>query len=489
MPGPPMIAVFLCLAVIVLASPGADAAESSLPEALTETTRECLDCHRTENPGLYQQWGASKHFGANVGCYECHAAEKTDSDWLRDGVHDDYVISTIVSPGDCGRCHAKEADEFLNSHHSKAGRIMGSLDNMLAEVVEGTRGFVTPMFPNGISAAAVNGCWQCHGSIVAVDEQTGLLDPATWPNTGIGRVNPDGTEGSCTACHSRHSFSAALARQPENCGKCHLGPDHPQYEIYQESKHGIAYNAHRDKMALESSKWIVGEDYTAAPTCATCHMSATSNQEISHNIGLRIKWNNRPVHSKLSHETDAKWGLESASITAEERRENMIDVCLACHQRRFVDGFFTQYEGLIEMYETKYAIPGEKLYQAAVAVLNTDPDYTKFNHPIDWTWFEIWHHEGRRARHGAAMMAPDYTHWHGTYDLAKHWMTKYIPELREIIRDFDGKPEAKEQVAALKALLHEVQNSDAWKWSINKEDPKAKADRQKRQQEFDSRYK
>ena len=91
------------------------------------------------------------------------------------------------------------------------------------------------------------------------------------------------------------------------------------------------------------------------------------------------------------------------------------------------------------MYETKYAIPGEKLYKAAVAVLKTDPGYTKFNHAIDWTWFEIWHHEGRRARHGAAMMAPDYTHWHGTYDLAKHWMTKYVPEIKEIIHDFARK--------------------------------------------------
>jgi hypothetical protein len=113
----------------------------------------------------------------------------------------------------------------------------------------------------------------------------------------------------------------------------------------------------------------------------------------------------------------------------------------------------------------------------------TNPGYTEFNHPIDWTWFEIWHHEGRRARHGASMMAPDYTHWHGTYDLAKHWMTKYIPELREIIHDFAEKPEAKQQVAALLALLDEVQNSDAWKWSST-EDQKVKADRLKRREEF-----
>ncbi len=30
------------------------------------------------------------------------------------------------------------------------------------------------------------------------------------------------------------------------------------------------------------------------------------------------------------------------------------------------------------------------------------------------------------------MMAPDYTHWHGIYEVAKHWYTKFIPELQEI---------------------------------------------------------
>jgi hypothetical protein len=122
-------------------------------------------------------------------------------------------------------------------------------------------------------------------------------------------------------------------------------------------------------------------------------------------------------------------------------------------------------------------------------VLKTDPDYTKFNRNIDWTWFEIWHHEGRRARHAAAMMAPDYKHWHGTYDLAKHWMTKFIPEIKEIIHEFEDSPVAEEQVATLKKTLEEVQNTDQWKWSINKEDQATKDARKKRQEAFRDRYK
>ena len=138
-------------------------------------------------------------------------------------------ISTIVSPKDCSTCHSKEVSEFEASHHAQGGKILGSLDNVLAEVVEGTRALKTPAFPMGVSAAAVNGCWQCHGSEVKVLDE-GKLDPATWPNTGIGRLNPDGSRGACSACHSRHSFSVEQARNPENCGKCHMGPDHPQLE-------------------------------------------------------------------------------------------------------------------------------------------------------------------------------------------------------------------------------------------------------------------
>jgi nitrate/TMAO reductase-like tetraheme cytochrome c subunit len=481
-----MVKVLAAVLVVGAFTGTALAFQSNLPKELTEETRACVACHQEQNPGLYQMWGASKHYGANVGCYECHRAEKGDKDILKDGIHDEFTIATIVSPADCARCHTKEVDEFTTSHHSKAGRIMGSLDNLLAEVIEGNNGLVTPMFPAGISAVAVNGCWQCHGGVVQILKD-GTPDPATWPNTGMGRVNPDGSEGSCTACHQRHEFSAAQARHPDNCGKCHLGPDHPQKEIYEESKHGIAFFANEGKMNLSSSKWIVGEDYTTAPTCATCHMSATKNQKVSHNIGLRIKWNNRPPRSKLSHETDQTWKLASAAITADTRRTNMKDVCASCHQTTFVDGFFVQYEGLLELYDKKYAVPGLELYQLATAVLKTDTTYAEFSRPVDWTWFEIWHHEGRRARHGAAMQAPDYTHWHGTYEMAKHWMRDFVPELKEIMAEY--KSSAPKEVEALEAGFDRVMNSDNWRWALNKEDPKVKAARQKRQEEFNARYK
>ena len=145
-----------------------------------------------------------------------------------------------------------------------------------------------------------------------------LFDSDTWPNTGIGRINLDGSRGSCTACHSRHDFSRRRARQPENCGKCHLGPDHPQKEIYEESKHGIAYRDLKDDMNMDSPQWVLGQDYSQAPTCATCHMSGNIQNGgiITHDPGERISWTNRPPVS-LVMDTDVNHAVITAADPVE----------------------------------------------------------------------------------------------------------------------------------------------------------------------------
>lgn len=449
----------------------------------SEQSKACAECHKKESHSIYEQWGSSKHYRANVGCYECHKAEEGDADAF---THEGELIAVIVSPKDCGKCHEQEVAEFAGSHHAKGGRILGSLDNVLAEVVEGNNGFKTMGHPEGISAAAVNGCWQCHGSEVVVLPD-GSLDPATWPNTGIGRINPDGSEGACTACHTRHSFSAAQARTPDTCGKCHMGPDHPQLEIYNESKHGIVYRANVDKMNLDSEKWIVGEDYDAAPTCATCHMSATKDQPVTHDIGMRISWNNRPPISVRPEVSDAKMGLPGKDVPWTERRDNMVNVCTNCHNEKFVNNFYLQYDALIDLYHDKFAKPGVALYNAAKPLLNKP----NFSNKIDFIWFEIWHHEGRRARHGASMMGPDYTHWHGTYEIARNFYTEFIPELRELAMHnlHSEDPARKEAAENLNALLDETLQSENHRWFINQMPDTEKAKRQARKDEFQGRYK
>ncbi len=476
-----VLVVALCLSAGAWAQGTIAGAGYILPE-LTAESKACAECHKMQSPGIYEEWGASKHFRGNIGCFECHRAEKDDADaWYHEGQH----ISIIVSPRDCARCHAKEAEQFANSHHSKAARILGSLDNTLAEVVEGNQGFKTLAFPEGVSAAAVNGCWQCHGTEVKVLPD-GKLDPATWPNTGIGRINPDGSEGSCAACHSRHAFSVEQVRQPENCGKCHMGPDHPQMEIYNESKHGIAFRANIDKMNLKNPKWIVGEDYSAAPTCATCHMSATKTMPVTHDVGMRISWNNRPAVSVRPEVADEKLGLPGKDIPWQTRRENMMNVCSACHNQSFSDAFYVQYDALLDLYHEKFAKPGLELMAAAKPLLRP----AEFSNKIDFIWYEIWHHEGRRARHGASMMGPDITHWHGTYEVAKNFYSEFIPELQELAdHNVDSEDAAKKEAAMkLQTTLDTVLSSDNHKWYLNKLDPETLAERQKKQEEFKARY-
>ena len=473
----------VCLYVVLLCG-WAAAEEGPWLAEMSGRTKACVRCHREESRGLYQQWGESKHYRGNVGCYECHAAQEGDADAFKH--YGNVLIATLVTPKDCAACHPNEAKQFGESRHSKAGRILGSLDNVLAEVVEGNRGMVTEGFPEGVSAAAVSGCWQCHGSEVKVLEG-GKLDPTSFPNSGIGRINPDGSEGSCNACHQRHQFSAAQARHPDTCGKCHMGPDHPQLEIYNESKHGIAFRANIDDVHLEREKWIVGEDYSTGPTCATCHMSATERQPVTHSIGTRISWNNRPAVSIRANEADAKMGLGTAELTWQARRGNMVDVCMSCHNEAFAESFFVQYDGVVELYNEKFGKPGARLYGLAQKLL---PRGTQFANKIDFTWFEIWHHEGRRARHGASMQGPDYTHWHGTYEVAKHWYAKYVPELEELIEAGKASKDAERRKAAeeLEAELAKVLNSDDHKWYLGKMDPEEKARRDKAQEAFKARY-
>ncbi len=445
------------------------------------SSSKCVECHDKLSPGIIDHWEGSTHALKGIGCVECHIAEKTDADAFE---HYGETIATVVTPLDCAKCHPKESAEFQHSHHAKAGNILASLDNFLAETVEGSRLPFAPHSPTpGMEVDMVNGmasvnsgCKQCHGSLVSLVSTDGgvitvndlqpdekgkptnrdavakiarnennepILDTASWPNTGIGRLNLDGSKGSCSACHSRHDFSPRRARQPENCGKCHLGPDHPQKEIYEESKHGVAFRDLRETMNLDATKWVLGEDYTQAPTCATCHMSAHSRQKdgkgVTHDPGERLSWTNRPpisarmdtdVDHKVIKETDPTLRAGMIHDSWQNKRDRMKQVCLHCHTSNYVNGFYKQYDDFVINYNEKFAKPGKKIMAAlkSTGLLTKTP----FDEEIEWTWFYLWHHEGRRARHGASMMAPDYAHWHGMYEVAERFYMELIPQAREL---------------------------------------------------------
>jgi hypothetical protein len=50
-----------------------------------------------------------------------------------------------------------------------------------------------------------------------------------------------------------------------------------------------------------------------------------------------------------------------------------------------------------------------------------------FDQPIDFTYFETWHHWGRTAKFGIWMQGADYVQWHGAYEILAD-----LADLREL---------------------------------------------------------
>jgi hypothetical protein len=378
---------------------------------LSRETEECIECHSELMPGLIRQWNSSKHKIRGIGCFECHNVERTEADAI---AHEGAIVTTIVTPEDCGKCHEKEMEEFLASSHATSRDIFITKSESMEELPE--------------KALLTFTCRQCHGSMVEI-RKDGTPDPDTWPNSGIGRINPDGSKGACSACHIGHRFSKEDTRRPEVCGRCHLGPDHPQLDIYEESKHGIQYEAYESTLKLKSEKWVAGMDYFDAPTCATCHMGATRHQPVTHDVGKRLS---RKLRASIITKRE----------DSEEKLENMRDVCKSCHSFRFIDNFYQQTDNIIEMYNTRFAIPAKEI--RAFLVSEGVIKKSDLTEKLEWQYKEFLYHEGRKAQHAAAMGGADYAWRHGIYNVAKHFYTEFLPAVETACKKA-GRPELYEK--------------------------------------------
>ncbi|MBW2059745.1 MAG: cytochrome C [Deltaproteobacteria bacterium] len=256
--------------------------------------RICIDCHSKTNPGIVSSWNQSRMAWSGVTCIDCHGSDHKSGD-------DAFRISMLVGRV-CERCHQEEARQFHEGKHAGAWTSVYALSDVEAlpvELVEGEQG-----------------CGGCHA---------------------IGRW-----DGGCDSCHTRHTFSREEARQPTACLPCHGGINHPQYEIWQTSKHGVVF---------EVSKKGRG------PTCQTCHMPRG-------NHGVRTAWS---LLGLRASGTDSEWAESRRTIlrwlglidaagkpTAKldgrkargivllsyekwkEQRDRMVETCARCHSRLFV---------------------------------------------------------------------------------------------------------------------------------------------------------
>lgn len=404
----------------------------------------CVACHSSQTPSIVEDWKRSKHFEVGVNCYVCHQVK--EGDYAEE--HHGYWITPVVSPKKCAMCHEEEYLANSKSKHAYAsingplktwykamvGKGLNPLDSDTARQnppEEFIRDLVTPLYPasgvlekTGINdvpefmhANQLLGCLECHGSYVYAEN--GEL--VGWPNIGVGRINPDGSIGACSSCHTAHQFSIKEARKPETCGKCHLGPDHPQIEIYEQSHHGARYEADEENWNWTAMPWKAGADFSA-PTCAACHMSEIANPSGkvivsgTHDVGSRLKWEIQAkfIMYQSSNSNLAAGGFKPDKELGEENRERMEKVCMQCHSPEWVENYFKKYEMVLEDYNitAKYTL----------ALLNKmyDEGLIDKSNPIDefpeFMWYYVWHHDGRRWRMGASMMGPDYTHWNGAVD-------------------------------------------------------------------------
>jgi len=392
-----------------------------------EARTRCIECHMSKTPGIYHDWSKSLHAKADVGCIRCHQPDD-DKPIISENhlQYDSTPVSLVITPKTCRGCHPTEADQYSKSKHAHTLEIIWKLDHWLNDDMNN-------------AVERTTGCYSCHGTVVEVVD--GRPQPGTWPNVGVGRKNPDGTRGSCSSCHTRHRFSVAEARRPEACAQCHLGPDHPQIEIYNESKHGAIYHAEGSEWSWspDDGPWKAGSSYRT-PTCAACHMSEADGVPATHDVTERLSWETqapltvRPSEFKaFPAETDWK-----------EERAKMKTVCLQCHSEGWTDDHFSNLDRVVENYNDNYYTPIKTLIDSLYKeeLLSSD---RYFDEDLEWEFYELWHHEGRRARMGAAMMAPDYAWWHGFYELKHRYIAimKHGFDLRQkgpghIHRDFPG---------------------------------------------------
>ena len=391
----------------------------------------CIECHKKENPGIFTDWAHSRHASANITCIDCHRADETDPDVSKEhfkqyersdqpfGKPEYKVpISAVVTPKDCSRCHPDEVKQYSRSKHANTLEIVWKVD---------------PWMNKGMNSdnERTTGCYHCHGAILKVKD--GKLTPDTWPSVGVGRINLDGSKGSCTSCHTRHRFSVAEARKPEACGQCHLGPDHPQIEIFTESKHGDIYATFGKEYNWNAAPgtWTPGVDYRG-PVCASCHMSGAGSVLTTHDVTERLSWelqaplSVRPENFK-PFPAKTNWKVE---------REKMEAICMQCHSKLWVKNHFAQLDKTVQEYNDVYFKPAKKMltqmYEKGLM------DKSKFfDEDPELNFYELWHHEGRRNRMGVAMAGPDYAWWHGAYDM-KPKFNAFMKECLEAIKT--GKP-------------------------------------------------
>ncbi len=375
-----------------------------------EKSDECISCHTELTPGIVADWKVSMHAEKDVGCHLCHGVSHKTAE--------DVDLVKTVTAETCNNCHKDQFSQFSKSKHALAWAAMKAMP--------------TTHFKPMVLIDGMKGCGGCH--------KIGLKEPEE-----IDRLKAEGSGygfASCDSCHTRHTFSVAEAREPEACATCHMGFDHPQWEMYSTSKHGIRHTLKRQGVLPEGSQ---------APTCQTCHMPE-GNHDIHTAwgfLGVRTDglapypgeskewWADRVTilqalgvldpEGKPTARLDVVAGAQVARLSAEEfdvQRDRMLKVCGDCHSDAFAEAELAKGDKMIRetdrlLAEAIRIIAG--LYQDGVLDKPENyaypfPDLLTFHDsptPIENRLFLMHLKHRMRAFQGAFHNNPDYALWYG----------------------------------------------------------------------------
>jgi hypothetical protein len=379
----------------------------------------CVDCHKKVTPSIVSDWQLSKHSQNKIDCSECHGDQHKSAK--------DVIKVKIPMPDTCANCHEERVKQFKSGKHAVSWAAMKAMPTFHWQPMALTEG--------------LKGCGGCH--------KIGLKSEAD-----IKELKKEGAGfglASCDACHTRHIFSVQEAKQPQACQTCHMGFDHPQWEMYSSSKHGVRYLLKQIK-ALPPN--------VAAPTCQTCHM-----QDGNH--GVLTAWGFLAV--RLPMPDDKQWAADRVTIlqalgvldpdgkpTArldvvkaanvarltqedwQKERDKMVKTCNRCHSINFAKGELAKGDQMIKEADRLMAeairivadlykdgiLPKPKNYTYPF------PDVLTFHDApttIEQKLFVMFLEHRMRTFQGTFHANPDYAFWYGWSE-----MQRDLTEIKEM---------------------------------------------------------
>ncbi len=373
--------------------------------ASTGLSQVCIDCHKQLTPQIVKDWELSKHKTNGIGCPECHGNGHKSAK--------DVAKTKIPTPETCGECHADRVAQFKKGKHAFAWTAMNAMPTIHWQPMELIEG--------------MKGCGGCHKIGLKSDQEIAGLKK---DGAGFGVA-------SCDACHTRHTFSVAEASQPQACQTCHMGFDHPQWEMFSGSKHGV-------RALLKQVKAIPAD--SAAPTCQTCHMQGGNHE-------VRTAWGFLAV--RLPMPDDKQWAADRATILQalgvldpegkptgrldvvkaadvarltqeawQAERDKMVKTCNQCHSANFARGELAKGDMMIkdadhlmaEGIRTIAALYKDGVLPKPKSYAFPFPDLLTFNDaptPIEQKLFVMYLEHRMRAFQGTFHANPDYSLWYG----------------------------------------------------------------------------